>query len=88
MSDGTNKRADPQNATPRIYADFHNADKKGRVRLNTKGAIEDFRVHGAGPTVGMHVLLYDADEFCTEGIIEHDEIEGWIAQIDWGNLRS
>jgi hypothetical protein len=88
MSDVTNKYAEPQNARPRIYADFNNADKKGRIRLNTKGALEDFRALGAGPTVGMHVLLYDTDEFCTEGIIEHDELEGWVAQIDWDKLQS
>jgi hypothetical protein len=87
MSDGTNKYAEPQNAPPRIYADFHNADRKGRVRLNTQGALEDFRAIGVGPTVGMHVLLYDTEESCTEGIVEHDEIEGWIAQIDWEKLR-
>ena len=26
---------------PRIYADFHNADPKGRLRLNCIGTMED-----------------------------------------------
>ena len=28
-------------ANPKIYADFHNADSLGRVRLNCAGTLED-----------------------------------------------
>jgi hypothetical protein len=85
--DVTGFGASNQNA-PRIFADFNNADKQGRVRLNTRGAIEDFRAIGVEPTVGMHVLLDDMEEFCTEGVIEYDEIEGWVAKIDWDKLKA
>ena len=31
---------------PTIYADFHNADKDGFVRMNSIGTIEDLSRHG------------------------------------------
>jgi hypothetical protein len=49
----------------------------------TKGAQGDFRALGIQPSAGMQVLLDDMEEFCTKGIIEHDESEGWVARIDW-----
>jgi hypothetical protein len=73
---------------PTIYADFNNADKLGRIRLNTNGTLEDFRTLGIQPAPEMRVFLSDQEELCAEGTVEWDEIEGWVARIDWNNLVS
>ncbi|MDS3859664.1 hypothetical protein RIF25_02470 [Thermosynechococcaceae cyanobacterium BACA0444] len=31
---------------PRVFADFHNADTQGRLRLNCMGTAEDLEVEG------------------------------------------
>jgi hypothetical protein len=71
---------------PSVFADFHNADRLGRVRLNTRGAREDFAKLGIMPSLGLTVRLYDGEELSTEGQIIWDDAEGWVAEIDWSKL--
>ncbi|MFT3933289.1 MAG: hypothetical protein QM726_06710 [Chitinophagaceae bacterium] len=47
----------------KIFADFNNADFKGRVRLNTNGSLNDIKAQNIILVPGMIVQLDDNDEF-------------------------
>ena len=38
---------------PKVYADFHNADANGRLRLNCVGTVEDLARQGVALRDGM-----------------------------------
>ncbi len=72
---------------PRIFADFHNADAKGRLRLNCIGTIEDFARQGIELESGQELTLYSED-LEVDGIIEYSPLENiWVAVIDWDKIR-
>jgi len=78
---------------PLIYADFHNADVAGRIRLNTVGTLEDIADLRIELEPGMEVTLYaddgdSADGLKAEGKVEYDPEAGWVATIDWSAFRS
>jgi hypothetical protein len=81
---------------PRVYADFHNADAQGRLRLNCIGTLEDLAQQQVQLHEGIRLTLYmdDADdhgqpdELRTEGVVTFSEDEHcWVAAIDWSALR-
>src|SRR5437764_1154960 len=81
---------------PKVYADFHNADAKGRLRLNCVGTIEDLARQGVTLREGLLLTLYsddlDAggrlDELRVEGLVSFSEEEhGWVASIDWSAIH-
>jgi hypothetical protein len=73
---------------PRIYADFHNADSKGRVRLTCVGTIEDLARQGIRLVEGLPIVLHD-EELEAEGVVEYSRDEGsWVASIDWDAIRA
>ena len=83
-------------SSPRIYADFHNADANGRLRLNCVGTIEDLARQGIALHEGMRLSLYsddlDAngrlDELQVEGVVSFSEPEHcWVAAIDWSAIH-
>lgn len=80
-----NVESNSESELPRVFADFGNADRLGRVRLNTEGAKTDLERNGIVLTSGMRITLYD-DEFVIEGIATWDDFEGWVAEIDWPGL--
>jgi hypothetical protein len=43
---------------PRIFADFHNADEQGRLRLNYVGSIEDLAHQQIVLINGQSLTLY------------------------------
>jgi hypothetical protein len=72
---------------PRIYADFHNADAQGRLRLNCRGTLDDLHRHGIALAEGLAVTLYSEDVE-VEGEVQYSPDEKlWVAQIDWNALR-
>jgi len=72
---------------PRIFADFHNADAQGRLRLNCIGTIEDFAQQGIELESGQELTLYSED-LEVDGIIEYSQSENiWVAVIDWDKIR-
>ena len=82
--------------TPRVYADFHNADGEGRIRLNCIGTIEDLSRHGVELREGLVLTLYAddldnkgrLDELLVDGVVSFSKEEhGWVAAIDWGAIR-
>jgi len=46
--------------SPRIYADFHNADLQGRVRLNANGTVNDLAALGIALSEGLRLSLTSA----------------------------
>lgn len=83
-------------AVPRIYADFHNADAHGRLRLTCAGTVEDLSHQGIQLRKGMKLLLYmdDADsqgrpdDLQAMGSVEFsDEENCWVAVINWSEVR-
>ncbi len=81
---------------PRIYADFHNADRKGRLRLNNLGTMEDLAKQGIELCEGLHLSFYaddldergKLDELLANGIVSYSVDENiWVAEIDWNAIR-
>ena len=73
---------------PKIFVDFNNADKNGRVRLNVSGSVEDIKSNGIILQNGLLVLLDDDDGLKTLGKLTFSEEENiWVAEIDWKDLE-
>jgi hypothetical protein len=71
---------------PKIFADFNNADEKGRVRLNTNGSINDLK--SIILRRGLPILLDDTDGLTCEAILEFsDEENMWVAVINWNDIQ-
>jgi hypothetical protein len=67
--------------SPRLLADWQNADEAGRVRLNTRGALRQIERLGATVATGLKVILDDDDEFEADGTVEWSSTEHiWVAQ--------
>lgn len=72
---------------PKIFADFNNADRQGRVRLNTKGTFDDLEKLNVKLKPGLEIILNDNDELEAKGIVEHSNEEKiWVARIDWNKI--
>ena len=70
----------------KIRVDFQNADRKGRIRLNTKGSREDIENQTISLKTGVEVFLYD-EELSVNGIITYSTEENlWVATIDRNKL--
>jgi hypothetical protein len=82
-------------AKPKIYADFHNADSQGRLRLNCPGTMEDLAQQQVELREGLLVTLYaddlddkgELDELLVDGVVSFSDVEGcWVATIDWAAI--
>src|SRR5436305_11734567 len=70
-----------------VYADFHNADSGGRIRLNCIGTTQDLARLGVRLREGLEVTLHD-EELQAEGKVQYsDEERFWVATIDWGAIH-
>jgi hypothetical protein len=70
-----------------LFVDFNNADRYGRIRLNTNGTFDDIDKYHIKLESGLEVLLNDGDSLKAKGIIEFsDEEKIWVAKIDWNKL--
>lgn len=73
---------------PKIFADFNNADPKGRVRLNCNGTTKDLATKQIQLRDGLVVALDDDDELCATGVVEYSKEEQcWVAVIDWSAIH-
>lgn len=72
---------------PKVFADFHNADTNGRLRLNCTGTIEDLASYKVLLKEGQNFVLYSED-LEADGVIEYSTEESiWVAVIDWNKIR-
>ncbi|MEH2438258.1 MAG: hypothetical protein V7K25_29360 [Nostoc sp.] len=73
--------------TPRIFADFHNADIQGRLRLNCIGTVEDLARQNIKLQDGKLLTLYSED-LEVEGVLQYSTEEKlWVAVIDWNAIK-
>jgi hypothetical protein len=71
-----------------IFVDLNNTDSKGRVRLNTAGALNDIKTKNITLKDGLEVLLDDRQEFRVKGISEFSKQENiWVAKPDWSSCE-
>jgi hypothetical protein len=72
---------------PKVFADFHNADAKGRLRLNCIGTVEDLAQQQIVLRDGLSLTLY-SEELQVDGIVQYSTDENvWVAVIDWNAIR-
>ena len=71
----------------RIFADFHNADVQGRLRLSCVGTIADLKRQGIVLRDGQSLIIY-SEELEVDGVVHYSEEEKlWTAVIDWNAIR-
>jgi hypothetical protein len=82
--------------TPKVYADFHNADAQGRVRLNCIGTMEDLAQQHIELCEGLLLTVYSddlddkgrLDELLVDGVVSFSQEEHcWVATIDWAQIH-
>jgi hypothetical protein len=72
---------------PKVFADFHNADAKGRLRLNCIGTVKDLAQQQIVLRDGLSLTLY-SEELEVEGVVQYSTDENvWVAVIDWNAIR-
>lgn len=72
---------------PRVFADFHNADAQGRLRLNCTGTIEDLARQKIWLQDAQELTLYSED-LEVDGIVRYSTEENvWVAVINWDEIR-
>jgi uncharacterized protein (UPF0216 family) len=81
-----NKQNNFLNRELRVFADFHNADTVGRIRLNCIGTIEDLASKGISLQSSQELKLY-SEELEVDGIVEYSQLENiFVVVIDWDNI--
>lgn len=72
---------------PRVYADFHNADPQGRLRLNCVGTVQDLSRQQIKLQEGLELTLYSED-LEVKGQVQYSSEESmWVAVIDWDAIK-
>jgi hypothetical protein len=72
---------------PTIYADFNDADPRGRLRLNCIGTIEDLSRQGVQLREGLQLTLHD-EELEADGEARFSSEEQiWVAIVNWQLVR-
>lgn len=83
-------------AKAKVYADFHNADSCGRIRLNCIGTLEDLAQQQLELRDGLVLTLYsddlnekgELDELLADGVVSFSSEEHcWVAAIDWAAIH-
>ena len=72
---------------PSVFVDFHNADAKGRVRLNCAGTLADIKRQKIVLQNGQSLILY-SEALEVTGVVHYSEEEKlWTAVIDWNAIQ-
>jgi hypothetical protein len=75
-------------AAQKIYADFNNADSKGRLRLAIHGSEKDIKAQNLELFSGMKIIVHDDDELSADAEVMFSEEEKiWVAKIDWSKIQ-
>lgn len=73
--------------SPRVYADFHNADALGRLRLNCAGTARDLAQQHIELHDGLRLTVYSEDLEADGRAQYSPEEKLWVAVIDWNAIR-
>ena len=72
----------------RLFADFHGADRQGRLRLNCDGTKWDLERLGINLEEGLEIVVY-SEELEADAWVTFSSEEGiWVASIDWNEIRT
>jgi hypothetical protein len=72
----------------KVFADFNNADSKGRIRLTTAGTLNDLKRMNIKLESGIEILLDDDEGLVASGIVLFSDEENiWVAKINWDELK-
>lgn len=71
-----------------LYADFNNADARGRLRLNCKGTLDDLAAARRELEEGLEVTLTDGDLQVDGAVVASKEEGIWVAVVDWDKVIS
>ncbi len=71
----------------RVYADFHNADSKGRLRLNCAGTIQDLAGQQTELRNGLTLTFYSEELEADGQVLYSSEENLWVAVINWNEIR-
>ena len=73
---------------PKIFVDFHNCDKYGRVRLTTIGTIQDLNKYGIILKRDLKLWFDDEEGNCIKGTVDFsDEEKIWLEFWIWMRIR-
>jgi hypothetical protein len=72
---------------PRVFVDFNNSDRQGRVRLNCVGTLQDLSRLGVVLREGTEILLssYELEAYGTAAYSAEEGL--WVAKFDSDNIR-
>ena len=78
----------PAQPKVRLFADFHNADERGRLRLNCHGTMLDITRTGIRLEEDVEVIVY-SEELEADARVTFSANEGiWVAEIDWDKIKT
>jgi hypothetical protein len=70
-----------------VYADFHNTDRQGQLRLNCVGTVQDLARQQVELKEGVELTLY-SEELEVEGHVHYSTEESlWVAVINWAAIK-
>lgn len=72
---------------PRVFADFHNTDAQGRLRLNCIGTVEDLARQQITLQENQPLTLYSEDLEVEAQVKYSSEENIWVALIDWAAIK-
>ncbi len=73
---------------PRIFADFHNSDRLGRVRLNTVGTAQDIHRLRLELAEGAALVITDNEVEADAVATYSEDEEMWVAKVDSQGIRT
>ena len=68
---------------PVVYADFNNADPRGRLRMNCAGTVADLAAQGVRLREGLELTLRDGELVADGRASFSDDEHIWVAAVDW-----
>ena len=73
----------------KIFVDFHNSDRNGRVRLNTDGTFRDLDKYGIVLQTGLELYLDDMEGNSIDCIVEFSPEENiWVGFFNTEKLKN
>ena len=72
---------------PHVYADFHNADEQGRLRLNCVGTVQDLSKQCIALQENLELIFYSEDLEVNGQVQFSSEENIWVGVIDWDAIR-
>jgi hypothetical protein len=76
-----------QTGRPRLWVDFQNADREGRVRLNCAGTTEDLDRQRLVFREGLALILYCKELEARATVVYSTDEHLWVAKLEPRTIR-